>query len=837
METAVLSAVLRTLGPKLYAFLRDGHDLLRRDLERDVHYIRNELAMIAAAIEEHDRRPPPAAGDVRSAWIRGVRDLACDMEDCVDRFVHRATGHGLASMGARAKFAAVIQELRRKSEELSRLRASYAAAAGEPSCWVATGSSALTLPASSSEAHTLASNIVGMDGPRDEILELIGETQGQLKVISIIGFGGLGKTLLARQIYESDAVAAQFHPRIWPNSCKADVSSSLWDAQSCATTWQPPGHVIKACLLYLGIFPSGHPVRRKTLIRRWSAEGFVGADHHRSSLDVAIDSFEELVNRSIIQPVDVSSNTEVKTCQTHGMMLEFILHKSICDNFITFLYGQARLPDKIRCVSIQQNSGSKTRVDSDIDLSLVRSLTIFGKAHKSFLNFSRYKLLRVLDLEECDELEDEHLKKICKRLLLKYLSLGRGITVLPKEIAKLKFLETLDLRRTVIKFLPIQVLELPCLIHLFGVFKLQDADQQMRKLKSFLTEKSKLETLAGFVTDRCQTFPQLMKHMTNLAKVKIWCENTADASSSSNSDVHLSEAIQEFIQRGTDVNDVRSLSLDVGECSQEFLNFSLGDSCYLSSLKLKGNKICRLPPFVTSLAVLTDLCLSSSDRLSSDVLAALSNVRALRYLKLIARHLDRFVIERGDLQSLRRLHIVVVSMTTMSKQQPEIQEGALPNLESFHLLCKDLDGPCGHGGIRIDSLGLGCLREIVLDDGVRETAKEQWKDAARRHPKRPKVVFVGAGDVVDRRRVGAAAAAAPAAGESNSAMAPAAVASVVAAGDVKRPAREESDISAALASLPAKMARLLGAASIHQSSGTQGELSCGGNGASQRHFS
>jgi hypothetical protein len=85
--------------------------------------------------------------------------------------------------------------------------------------------------------------------------------------------------------------------------------------------------------------------------------------------------------------------------------------------------------------------------------------------------------------------------------------------------------------------------------------------------------------------------------------------------------------------------------------------------------------------------------------------------------------------------------------------------------------------------------------------------------------------------------VGAAAAAAPAAGESNSAMAPAAVASVVAAGDVKRPAREESDISAALASLPAKMARLLGAASIHQSSGTQGELSCGGNGASQRHFS
>ncbi|KAF0928396.1 hypothetical protein E2562_003214 [Oryza meyeriana var. granulata] len=337
-----------------------------------------------------------------------------------------------------------------------------------------------------------------------------------------------------------------------------------------------PGYVIKACLLYLGIFPNGRPVRRKTLIRRWSAEGFVGADHHRSSLDVAVDNFEELVNRSIIQPVDVSSNTEVKTCQTDGMMLEFILHKSICDNFITLLY----------------------------------------------------KLLRVLDLEECDDLEDEHLKKICKLLLLKYLSLGRGITVLPKEIGKLKFLETLDLRRTMVKFLPIQVLELPCLIHLFGLFKLQDVDQQMKKLKCFLSEKTRLETLAGFVTDRI-----------------------------------------------------------------------------------------------------------------------------------------------------------------------------------------------------IELIGLGCLKEVALDDGVGEATKEQWKDAAHRHPKHPKVVFVRTGDV-DRRRMGVAGGPPPPAEDGS-----VAAASVAAAADVKRRAREESEISVALASLPAKMARLLGAANTHQASGTQGELSCGGNGA------
>ncbi|KAF0896987.1 hypothetical protein E2562_031293 [Oryza meyeriana var. granulata] len=44
-----------------------------------------------------------------------------------------------------------------------------------------------------------------MDSPRDEILELIRETQGQpkqLKVISLVGFSGLGKTLLAMKVYQ-----------------------------------------------------------------------------------------------------------------------------------------------------------------------------------------------------------------------------------------------------------------------------------------------------------------------------------------------------------------------------------------------------------------------------------------------------------------------------------------------------------------------------------------------------------------------------------------------------------------------------------------------------------
>ncbi|RCV26256.1 hypothetical protein SETIT_5G230900v2 [Setaria italica] len=911
METALVSAVLKTLAPKIFAFLQGNHEL-RRNLEHEIQYIRKELNMIAAAIEDHERSSwgNGRVSDVQRTWIQGVRDLAYSIEDSIDRFLHRVTrepgalsfrqkGQQMKTMSVRTKFAAEIRELRRKSEEASKLRELYTS-----------GSQSSTSEASASTfvaSNTLtpADELVGMDAPRDEVLELMREDEGQpnrLKVISIVGFGGLGKTVLARQVYDSVAVGEEYdyNPRVWvrasekgagdvlkeilrqvqvgmqvhdgscddlveclkfkrffividdmrteywntiknafpkdmgvssrvivttaihsiANACSADgghvyVMRTLNDKQSrelffkqtsledyapaeqvmkkcdglplalvttaqllqskcqmtpagCANLCRYmgehveneetlarlkhvllqnysslPGHALKACLLYLSIFPSGHPIKRKCLIRRWLAEGFVEADHRRSAMDVATDNFKALTDRSIIKPIGISNNTEAKTCQTHGMMLEFILQKSIRENFITSLYDQAGLPDKIRRLSLHRKGATRDKINSNVDFSLVRSLTIFGEAVMHIVEFSKYELLRVLDLEECEALKDEHVKKLSNLLMLRYLSLGGNITALPKEISNLKFLETLDVRRakTQIIAMPIEAIKLPSLIHLLGVFRLPDVRQEMRKLQSFLSKKSSLETLAGFVADQSTEFPQLMRHMTRLTKLKLWCLCTADGSNSCFS--HLSSPIQEFIQRGTDVNDAPSLSLNFEGCSQDFLDFNLEENpCYLSSLKLQG-ELRSLPVFVTKLGSVTELCLSSSGQLSGNVLAALSNVRSLHYLKLITTELD-FVIEQGELKALRRLCVVVRSLSRL-----ENQEGALPHLESLWLLCKDLNGLCG---ARIERLGR--IKEVALDDAVSEETRKEWKEAAKKHPRRPRICLVKTKEEIDQMQMG-----------------------------------------------------------------------------------
>uniref|UniRef100_A0A453LG04 Disease resistance protein RPP13 n=1 Tax=Aegilops tauschii subsp. strangulata TaxID=200361 RepID=A0A453LG04_AEGTS len=882
----VATAFVGRVALKLFAFL-DGNYKLRRNLEHDIQRIRMELDMIDAAIHDHDGRR--SSSQVQTAWIQLARELGHSIDDCIDRFSHRLAKDAAASplrktvsrlktAPIRTEFAAEIRKIRKISEEVSKLRECYGG--GESSTSEASAPGAL-----SEEAHALAADLVGMDAPRDELLDLIRDTDGhpkQLKVISIVGFGGSGKTLLAREVYESDTVVCQYKARAWVRAADKgavdvlkeileelgmqvtgdarklsthlrkclgskrffividDMRTELWNtmknsfpavmgvssrvvvttpiqyiANACSSahghvyamrtlsedlsrqlflkeasledsspsnelgsealkkcdglplalvttaqflqsrgdpTWAEwarlcnnlgehletedtlarmksvvrhsyaslPDHFIKTFLLYLGIFPRDRPVRRERLIRRWLAEGLFGGD-----AELATCYFKKLVDHSIIRPIDVSNNTKVKTCQTHGMMLEFILHKSRCENFVTLSHDQARPPGKTRWLSLHHESAGRARMSRE-DLPFVRSLTIFGKAHKSVLDFSKYELLRVLDLEECqDELSDKHLKEICNLLLLRYLGLGGPIAVLPKEIAKLKLLETLDITRTKIEILPVEVIELPCLIHLFGKFKLEDVSQRVSKLQRFLSEKSNLQTLSGFVADK--GIAQLMDHMNNLTRVKIWCESTTEASSIT----HLSKSIKGFIQRGSHASDHRSLSLNFNECSEDLLSFTLEKSCHLSKLKLQGN-IFSLPPFVTALAGLTELCLSSLGKFTGDVLASLSMVHSLQYLKLIATHMEKFVIRKGQLNILLRMCIVVQSMEGL-----EIEEEALPCFESLQLLCKGVNG---FGGIRMELLGR--LKEVALDDGLSDKAKQEWKEAAKMHPRRPKVLFI-----------------------------------------------------------------------------------------------
>ncbi|RLN36182.1 hypothetical protein C2845_PM03G29910 [Panicum miliaceum] len=498
---------------------------------------------------------------------------------------------------------------------------------------------------------------------------------------------------------------------------------------------------LKTCLLYVCVFPNGHAIRRSSLMRRWLAEGYVRDSDPREALVVADKSLEELLDRNIIRQIDPSKNAKVKTCRAHGIMHEFILHMSMSAKFITSLRDPQRrnyrhlfmegcpATSTSRVSNVNNRHTSPSNAGTSVNEKLrAHSLTILGRVGEAVVDFAKCELLRVLDLEECKDLEDHHMDGIHKLWHLKYLSLGGTISRLPRKIEKLHCLETLDMRKARIETLPVEVIKLPHLAHLLGKFKLGKRDLKMSELGKFLPPKeSNLQTLAGFITDNNPGFPMLMLRMKKLRKVKIWCHDD-----DSKSLAELSTGIQKFVEHELDTSiGVRSLSLHLRHCSGNIIH-SLGNSFgYLSSLKLHG-ALSGLTQFATSLCGLTELCLASTNDLISNDMTNLRRLMHLEYLKLVKISLGGFSIRKRDFPRLLRL--CLAQCPTL----PTIENGALRNLISLQLLSEHLGADLP--GIEIRSHEH--LQEIVLDSEINREAKIIWENAAKNHPKRPRVLYL-----------------------------------------------------------------------------------------------
>ncbi|CAD6269111.1 unnamed protein product [Miscanthus lutarioriparius] len=103
---------------------------------------------------------------------------------------------------------------------------------------------------------------------------------------------------------------------------------------------------LKACLLYLSIFPEDYTISRDQLIRRWISEGFIPGEDVVTSYEHAENYFSELINRSLIEPEYVDSHGRVLDCHVHDMILDLITSLSYDENFVTALHGGqlSRLP-------------------------------------------------------------------------------------------------------------------------------------------------------------------------------------------------------------------------------------------------------------------------------------------------------------------------------------------------------------------------------------------------------------------------------------------------------------------------------------------------------------
>ncbi|XP_044974799.1 disease resistance protein PIK6-NP-like [Hordeum vulgare subsp. vulgare] len=220
-------------------------------------------------------------------------------------------------------------------------------------------------------------------------------------------------------------------------------------------------YYLRPCLLYLSIYPEDYTIGKETLIWKWVGEGFIEEEQGIGQYEIGERYFNELVNRSMIQPIRGSYCSYFVTgCRVHDLVLDMICLLSNEENFVRIWDINDQ---RISCQSDDRRLAIQKRVlEQDDSLAnmctpQLRSFSAIECGIHVLPALSSFGALRVLDMQDCSFTSDVsyHLDHLGSLIHLRYLGL-RSIPIdkLPQEIGNLKFLQTLDLMDTGIKELP-----------------------------------------------------------------------------------------------------------------------------------------------------------------------------------------------------------------------------------------------------------------------------------------------------------------------------------------------------------------------------------------------
>uniref|UniRef100_A0A453MPX2 NB-ARC domain-containing protein n=2 Tax=Aegilops tauschii subsp. strangulata TaxID=200361 RepID=A0A453MPX2_AEGTS len=209
------TGALGTLLPKLGELLLDEYNL-QKGLKKGIKDLMDELLVIQAALLKVSDVPLDQLDPLVKIWANDVRELSFAIEDSLDSFMVRVEGleptkphtffgfikktcKKVTKLKIRREIANDIKDVKIQVKEVKDRFDRYKDVIGNTNARTEVDPRLLAM-------YTKVSDLVGIEKSMDELTERLskghdpsGET---LKVVSVVGFGGLGKTTLAKAMYD-----------------------------------------------------------------------------------------------------------------------------------------------------------------------------------------------------------------------------------------------------------------------------------------------------------------------------------------------------------------------------------------------------------------------------------------------------------------------------------------------------------------------------------------------------------------------------------------------------------------------------------------------------------
>uniref|UniRef100_A0ACD6ARA1 Uncharacterized protein n=1 Tax=Avena sativa TaxID=4498 RepID=A0ACD6ARA1_AVESA len=211
--TGAMGSLLLKLGDLLMEEYK-----LQTGVMDDIEYMKRELTSMYIALRKVGDVPRDQLDPQVKNWADEVRNLSYVMEDIIDKFLVRVEGvepnakpcklkRLMKKMGelftkskTRHEISDEIKGIKVRVQEAADRRDRY-----KVSDVVANPTGAIIADPRMLSLYKDKKDLVGIDGPLNELTNMLrdghGDVDKQLKIVSIFGFGGLGKTTLAKALF------------------------------------------------------------------------------------------------------------------------------------------------------------------------------------------------------------------------------------------------------------------------------------------------------------------------------------------------------------------------------------------------------------------------------------------------------------------------------------------------------------------------------------------------------------------------------------------------------------------------------------------------------------